>query len=853
MGIANIANGCPLLREIACRGLYLLADPRCNPVGKLKNSSLSTGTTRKDSSEPWKASIGVAALSRKCQQLAILDLSNCFRLNQVLQKNLSQSLRQLKTLILVGCNQAESTAFLSISESCLDLEEINFSDCSDAITTPVIQSFCLNCRFLRIIVLARCVKLKGNAIKSISTCQHLEKLDLSGCTGLSDSTLLSLCETASVPVLKSLYLLDIPTLSDTSLAWIATGCNSLQLLCLKGTNITLQACKAVADNFPYSDMIYNPNFIGFWPKNRLNDRILMNDYFQLQKGIKILQNRVRKMIAIRRLESKRQALRLFRSALVVQQAMRMFKAKHQAYQLREEAKQRHWWAMKLLGLMRIALAKKRRRDMFSKRLINYQSRKASVIQSAYRNYRTKKTVLRMQQAFFKMIKRRKYAIVTIQKMIRGYHGRQMLSKLREHVLAQTRVRRRKATIIQRIFRGFVARRFVHDLREHLSYIKLNQHRAAIKIQKLFRSLQTNKFVEQAIELKKRRYKGAVRLQAAVRRKLARIAFIEMILQKREQEEDYGARKIQNRWRVKKAWLQVQALIRTRERIFHQKTQAATTFAKYWRGREARLLAKELRFQRDEAIRLRIQTEYHASIRIQALFRGVRGRLYFDKKLREKKGKWKELMDEESGKRFFYNKLTGEIRWRMPRDLLDLIPRPLCDNCQRFEAGVECGVCDEFFCHRCWNSVHYGGKRKDHSFRALYDYYGKRIDYGDGNYPSKWPSEIQQDEIQGWMLRVAPIREPISVYGNWEHYFIPRVDDTNYDSYIHDEGLNFFFNRQTFEATYDPPSDLQQIGYMQDTEPSTGDELVETEGVAYTSNEISNWDHSTSYEGSRNFY
>jgi hypothetical protein len=824
------------LKELICCGLYLLADPRCTPVSnKAKGQS-----SKKELNEPWKAAIGVAALSRKCQQLSSLDLSYCFRLNQVLQKNLAQGLKGLKKLTLIGCNQAESAAFIAVSESCVLLEEINLSDCPEAVTTPVIQSFCRHCKFLKVIELARCVKLKGNAMKAISICENLEKLDLSGCTGLSDAALLPLCEVVTVPHLQSLYLLDIPLLSDTSLAWVATGCTSLQLLCLKGTNITLQACKAVADNFPYSDMIYNPNFIGFWPKSRLKDRILMNEYYKLQKGIKALQNRVRKMIAIRRVETKRQALRLFRSVLVVQQAMRMFKAKYRAYQLREEAKQKHWWAMKVLGSMKIVIAKKRRRDLFLKRVHNYQSKKALIIQTAYRNYRSKKSLKRMQQAFFQMIKKRKKAILTIQKMIRGYHGRQMLLKLREHILAQTRVKRRKATFIQRIFRGYVARCFIRDLKEHNAHLRFQKNCAATKIQRLFRSIQTSRFLEQAIELRRRRLKGAIRLQAAIRRKLASIAFTEMMIQRREQLEDYGARKIQNRWRVKKARLYVQSLIQTKHRLLQEKTNAVTTFAKYWRSRDARLLAKELRFQRDEMIRLRIQTEYNASIQIQALFRGMKGRIYFDQKLREKKGKWKELMDEETGKRFFYNKLTGEIRWRMPRDLLDLIPRPICDNCQRFEAGVECGVCDEFFCHKCWNSVHHGGKRKDHSFRALYDYYGKRIDYGDGNYPSKWPSEIQQDEVQGWMLRVAPIRQPSSVYGDWEHYFISRAEDHNYDSYIQDEGHNFFFNRKTFEARYDPPLELEQIGDLQGgtLDPTSGYEMIGTGEIS--TNDFSSW-------------
>ncbi len=65
-----------------------------------------------------------------------------------------------------------------------------------------------------------------------------------------------------------------------------------------------------------------------------------------------------------------------------------------------------------------------------------------------------------------------------------------------------------------------------------------------------------------------------------------------------------------------------------------------------------------------------QRELDAICKIQARVRGIKGRKLFDAKLRDRKGKWKELFDEKAGKRFFYNKLSGEIRWRMPQDLLD---------------------------------------------------------------------------------------------------------------------------------------------------------------------------------------
>ena len=210
----------------------------------------------------------------------------------------------------------------------------------------------------------------------------------------------------------------------------------------------------------------------------------------------------------------------------------------------------------------------------------------------------------------------------------------------------------------------------------------------------------------------------------------------------------------------------------------------------------------------------------SAIKIQALWRGGQGRTSFDEKLREKKGKWKELFDEEKRRRFFYNKLTGEIRWRMPQDLLDLIPRPQCDNCNFYEGALECAVCNEIYCNQCFSQVHYGGRRKDHEFRSIYDFYGKRMDYGDGVFPCKWPTEVIQDEVQGWMLRVAPIRDPVGQYGEWEQYedapgvregaqylgANPRnpVGHRSSKGVSAGESRTFYFNRKTFEATYDVP-------------------------------------------------
>jgi len=94
-------------------------------------------------------------------------------------------------------------------------------------------------------------------------------------------------------------------------------------------------------------------------------------------------------------------------------------------------------------------------------------------------------------------------------------------------------------------------------------------------------------------------------------------------------------------------------------------------------------------------------------------------------------------------------------------------------------------------------VHYGGKRKAHAFRVLYDYYHKRIDYGDGEFPSKWPSEIEQDDIEGWQLRVEPLRDPSQTDGAWQQY----IDQ--------ESGREFYYNTETQESTYDRPAEFTE--------------------------------------------
>ena len=54
---------------------------------------------------------------------------------------------------------------------------------------------------------------------------------------------------------------------------------------------------------------------------------------------------------------------------------------------------------------------------------------------------------------------------------------------------------------------------------------------------------------------------------------------------------------------------------------------------------------------------------------------------------QRKARWKEMFDEASQRPFYYNQISGEIRWRRPQDLLQLLRRPVCGNCECVVAAL----------------------------------------------------------------------------------------------------------------------------------------------------------------------
>ena len=316
--------------------------------------------------------------------------------------------------------------------------------------------------------------------------------------------------------------------------------------------------------------------------------------------------------------------------------------------------------------------------------------------------------------------------------------------------------------------------------------------------------------------KREQTKAATYVQACWR---ARLAWLEVETKRQiwlAEQESKAALIMQRAWRRKAAQKLIEAMKAEKKRMERLRESMASLIERWWRGVIARREAAELKKQYLAQLRRMADLENWGATMIAACWRGKGGRDLWRERVWQKKARWKEMWSEEEARKFYYNQISGEIRYRKPQDLLDLMKRPICSNCEFYEARVECSNCTEFFCHQCWDSVHFGGKRSKHLFRNLYDYYEKRVDYGDGEFPSKWPSEIEQDEFAGWKLRVYPARKPYKIIGDWEIYE-PEDEGEN-------EGKFFYHNRVKHLSQYEKPDELKVLF----TDDWTGEGEIEAE-------------------------
>ena len=285
----------------------------------------------------------------------------------------------------------------------------------------------------------------------------------------------------------------------------------------------------------------------------------------------------------------------------------------------------------------------------------------------------------------------------LQSSWRGRCGRVAVTMAKAAAAALAIESEKAASKMQQIYRGRLARQNARSRKRALKDDGRRREEAAIVLQCAYRgrSSQKNMWAKQlAIATLN---KSVVMVQSAWRSKQGRFAGFLLAKAKEDAEADVAARSLQKMFRHHKAtkMAKLTAMFRKdREQIVDW---AVRKLQGTYRGKLGRDFAKSQKKRTKKAAFEGLRLEEWASITMQRAWRGYLGRTRAAEHERKMAESWKEMWDEEKKRFFFYNMRTGEIRWRKPQILLDMVEQPVCDNCSYYSATMECHFCGEFFC------------------------------------------------------------------------------------------------------------------------------------------------------------
>ncbi|KAG3033159.1 hypothetical protein PC123_g2540 [Phytophthora cactorum] len=794
-GIRRVSLGCPELVYLDAEGLPLLSD---------LHSAKSTGVD-----DVYRQ--GIAALVAGCPKLRHLDLSNCVAISDGTLHCVATSCFELSSLILLGCYRVTSTGVSDILAHCSKLSLLNVTECDQVTDQAFIGTYRPGRHHQQPISPVRnnslpnqlhVLRLRGTQISDVTLkwvskySPWLRELDVSSCTGITDIGLLALSGSTTTTTLRSLWLRNVADITATGISWLAEKCTKLMLLDLTGCpKIRSFSIKSLASSWKFAVYTSNDQFKGMTPRHRAEDWLFIEDYGKYWRAAVHIQCMYRARVARRIAQQKREECLILWVATRLQSVYRGRQARKYAVILRLQFYKETEAATRIQRAYRQLLARRETRRLREIRHHEEILQAARIIQASWRKKRLRE---RLQSRHLRRLayedKLRRSAI-RIQRHWRGKRGRERTNLLRTAKIAKEREEFEAARQLQSIYRVRIARRAANLKREELKNEESRRERAAKTLQKCIRRHKARKELRAMQAYVAGMNDAATRIQQNWRSKKKYQANQVIVMVRQKKRENAAAVKLQAAWKRRKARIEV-SLMRLARDFQQQKLVDATLMVQTnWRGRHGRLQAHSIKQTAMEKISQLVKIQHDAVTLVQAHYRGCKGREKYREAQLNKKKRWKEITRPENGEKFYYNRVTGEVRFRRPQDVLDLLPKPLCENCESSatsEATMECKDCGELFCGVCWANVHSGGRRKLHEFRALYDYYNRRVDYGDWEFPSRWPSEIEQDEMDGWGFRTHPRRRPDEVQGAWERYVDP------------DTRREWFYNRETDENSYVAP-------------------------------------------------
>ena len=255
--------------------------------------------------------------------------------------------------------------------------------------------------------------------------------------------------------------------------------------------------QAVRDRFPHSDKLDNENFLGFWPKFRMEDRKIMNEYYYAKQGWIKLQARQRSWLARERVKRIVAHRRRKRAIYVLQRMCRLFVAISRVHYKRRAYRVHQHRVVLITSVFHIAKAKKAVHRMKLQMHANFLYRMANIIQCRYRIWLAKTELQRLRDLYQEWLRKRYFGATKFQSIVHVYFAKIRVFRIKELRRGRAALEERKAIIMERYWRGSRGRIKAKERKAYIEWFTVRRHTAAEQIQRKARINYTNKLVKQS--------------------------------------------------------------------------------------------------------------------------------------------------------------------------------------------------------------------------------------------------------------------------------------------------------------------------------------------------------------------
>ncbi|EQC33358.1 hypothetical protein SDRG_09334, partial [Saprolegnia diclina VS20] len=736
VGLRFVSEGCPHLKVLSLRQLYLISD------GVMRNFGLE----------------GLQAVAATCPQLSELDLAGCFQVVERALKSLGAGCRELVKVSLKGCYNTTPCGISHLLHGCPKLETLDLSNV--ALTSNlVLHDIATSSSHLKELTLASCDRITDLGIRHLARLSdQLVVLNLSGCSHVTDVGLLAFIQSFRnpTPALSHLILNGCSLVTDEFVNQLAFACSTLLTLSLHGCGMSSRALFALKTSWPYTVFRSTSSELGVFPAHRAKERREIDVAGQLILAAIKIQNTFRQRQSRMAFAAAQEAHKQHVVVCRIQSLFRGRRGRRKALLEKLLQSGDHRMATKIQRCFRACRNKKHAQDEYDALLEKRCIEAAIFVQRQFRATRRSRIAKIALAAHVRSSKKQHRAAVVMQRRWRGITGRRRYMLAHAAKKAQDAAQEESATQLQALLRGRRARQEAARRRQHDLMRSSEEQAAAITLQSQYRQRLARRQLAARREHLALFHHSAMKMQSVWRARQGRNFLGVLRMAQRRRDEDAAATYIQRQWRDRKTFLQRVWELELRRQLHTQQGTAAKRLSLWWthvlERRVARVQLNALLAlkQRDEAML------FWAAQVVQCHYRRHQARKTLEALKEARRTAWKHMIDIDNslekgaGAPYYYNQLNYDVRWRMPGELLTELPQPKCDQCENASsAEVECAHCGEYFCLPCSDRIHGHGKRHAHMMRKLYNYYHQRIDYGDGDFPSWWPSECEQDAWRPW--------------------------------------------------------------------------------------------------------